>query len=81
MSGTLDSLIFVSLDALLIFSMRQEVKVAELQKENSQPKGISKIIPFCFQAQVTLTNNHVLLALVLGTSLSEVSLVLQSSGQ
>lgn len=81
MSSSLDSLIFVSLDALLIFSMRQEVQVAELQKANSQPKCISKIIPLCFQLKVTLRDNHVLLALVLGASLSEVPLVLQSSGQ
>lgn len=80
MSGTLDSY-FCQSWCFTVFSMRQEVQVAELQKVKSQPKCISKMILFCFQLKVTLRNNHVLLALVLWASLSGVSFVLQSSGQ
>lgn len=53
-----DSLLFVSLVALLIVSIRQEVEVAKPQK-TKRPKCITKTIPFCFQLKVKLKNNHI----------------------
>lgn len=59
-SGMLYSLVFVSLVVLPILSIRQRIKVAELQKTNTGPKRVSEAIPFCSQ----LKNNHVCLVLV-----------------
>lgn len=49
-SGTLDSY-FCQSCCLLIVSTQQRMKVAELQKTNSQPKYVSKTIPLLFPIQ------------------------------